>query len=151
MTQVYPRAKVYDRVVEFVFPYVPAMVEALKRVPAHARNYDPATKVWMVREPYVRQALDHFKRYFPHAMITDGGARHSAPPPPPPTAPVASPHATLFLLPSAPLEVIEAAYKALVKLHHPDRLPEPEKATGNATLARINVAYAQITAGRRAS
>jgi len=52
------------------------------------------------------------------------------------------------VLPSAPREVIEASYKALVKMFHPDRLPEPERARGNAVLAKINVAFAQLTGGR---
>ncbi len=50
--------------------------------------------------------------------------------------------------PWAPREVIDASYRALVKKYHPDRLPELERAQGNERLAKINVAYAQLTGGR---
>jgi curved DNA-binding protein CbpA len=57
----------------------------------------------------------------------------------------------LFLLPGAPPEVIDAAYRALVKLNHPDLLPEPQRAAGNEKMKLLNTAYAQLTAGRKAS
>jgi curved DNA-binding protein CbpA len=44
--------------------------------------------------------------------------------------------------------VVDATYRALVKMYHPDRLPEPERDGANATLAKFNVAYAQVTGGR---
>jgi hypothetical protein len=37
------------------------------------------------------------------------------------TTSAAGPHAVLFVLPTAPWEVVEAAYKALVFKTHPDR------------------------------
>jgi hypothetical protein len=151
MASVYPTATRTDQGVRLAFPYDPEMVDGLKAIPAHARTYSPETKVWAVREPYVEQVVNLLLKHFPHATVVGERARQSAPPPPPPKAPTVGPHAALFLLPSAPPEVVDAAYRALVKIHHPDRLPEPEKATGNATLARINVAYQALTVGRRAS
>lgn len=41
---------------------------------------------------------------------------------PEPSAPPSSDHAVLFVLPSAPPEVIRAAYKALATLYHPDKI-----------------------------
>ncbi|HEY8601377.1 MAG TPA: hypothetical protein VIL85_23320 [Thermomicrobiales bacterium] len=143
----YPTATQGLGCTRFAFPFNGAMVEEIKAVPVAYRNYDPATRIWTVSAPYADRVLDRFLRRFPGAdVIDDRGARSSAPPPPP-KAP-ATPHATLYVLPSAPREVIEASYKALVKKYHPDRLPEPERAHGNAVLARINVAYAQLTGGR---
>lgn len=49
-----------------------------------------------------------------------------------------SPYSVLHLLPSAPIEVVEAAYKALAKLHHPDVGGEVE------TMQSINSAYREI-------
>jgi hypothetical protein len=48
-------------------------------------------------------------------------------------------HAMLGVLPDAPLEVIDAAYRALAKKHHPDR------GTGDTEkMQEINAAYARI-------
>ncbi len=143
----YPTATQGLGFTRFAFPFNGAMVDEIKAVPVAFRNYDPATRIWTVSAPYAKRILDLFLRRFPGAdVIDDKGARSSASPPPPKA--LATPHATLYVLPSAPREVIEASYKALVKKYHPDRLPEPERAQGNAVLARINVAYAQLTGGR---
>ncbi len=49
-----------------------------------------------------------------------------------------TPHARLHLTSDAPPEVVDAAYRALAKIHHPDR-------GGNQELMKaINVAYDQI-------
>jgi hypothetical protein len=151
MAGVYPSATRTDHGVRLVFPYDIEMVEGVKAIPAHARTYSPESKVWTVRDPYIDRAIALLLKHFPHATVIGERARHSAPPPPPPPKPQYAAHSVLYLLPSAPPEVVDAAYRALVKLHHPDRLPEPEKAAGNTTLARINVAYAQLTAGRKIS
>lgn len=151
MANVYPTATEKLGRTEFLFPYDPAMVEDMKGVPVAYRTYDPDKRLWTISVPYAGRVLDLFLRRFPHATVNayDTRGRDSAPPPPPPKAPVTTPHAALYVLPTAPREVIEAAYRALVKKHHPDRLPEPERAQGNERLARINVAYAQLTGGRR--
>ena len=152
MASVYPQATCIDGAVRLVFPYEPRMVEELKVFPAFARAYNPATKAWTIHEPYVERAINLFLRHFPHGDVFGEAerARYSAPPPPPFIRPqAAGPHATLFLLPTAPQEVIEAAYKALVKLHHPDRLPEPQRAAGTEKMKAINTAYAQLTTGER--
>lgn len=150
MAHVYPTATEKLGRTEFLFPYDPAMVEDCKAVPVAYRSYDPDKRLWTISAPYANRVLDLFLRRFPHATVNRYGTRgrDSASPPPPPKAPVTTPHATLYVLPTAPREVIEAAYRALVKKHHPDRLPEPERAQGNERLARINVAYAQLTGGR---
>lgn len=49
------------------------------------------------------------------------------------------PHATLFVTPNAPIEVVRAAYKALAKLHHPDFGGSQER------MIAINQAYEAIT------
>jgi hypothetical protein len=52
-----------------------------------------------------------------------------------------NPHATLFVLPNAPIEVVQAAYRALAKLYHPDFGGPPER------MIAINQAYEEITGG----
>lgn len=49
------------------------------------------------------------------------------------------PHAKLYLLPTAPLEVVRAAHRALASLHHPDVGGDPER------MIEINAAYDEIT------
>lgn len=52
------------------------------------------------------------------------------------------PHATLYLLPSAPLEVVRAAHRALAALHHPDVGGNEER------MVEINLAYDEIMGNR---
>lgn len=145
----FPTATRHADRIELAFPFEQALVDGLRSFPAHARSYNPATRVWTVRAPHDERALALFFRFFPGAVVFGERSRHSAPPPPSTLPSAPGPHATLHVLPSAPREVIDAAYRALVKQHHPDRLPAPERAGGNAALARINVAYAQLTGGQR--
>lgn len=84
------------------------------------------------------------------------------PPPPPPPPPRDDPprwrfsgqdrhYATLHLLPSAPRQVVEAAYRALAKLHHPDLAPVERKEAATTTMQAVNEAYRALTndGGRR--
>ena len=47
---------------------------------------------------------------------------------------------------SAPRELIDSAYRTLVKLHHPDRLPVPERDRGHRRMVEINGAYEALHA-----
>lgn len=49
-----------------------------------------------------------------------------------------TPHATLYVMYDAPIEVIQAAYRALAKLHHPDFGGDPTR------MMEINRAYAAL-------
>ena len=106
-----------DGNVEISFPYDARLVEALKaEIPRYARSYDADDKSWTVAAPYAALAIDLLRRRFPDARIERPGAR-------PGTAPqdgTARPFAVLHLLPSAPPELVEGAYKILAKLSHPD-------------------------------
>ena len=53
--------------------------------------------------------------------------------------PKASPYEMLYLMDSAPIEVVKAAYKALALLHHPDRGGQVER------FQQIKEAYEAIT------
>ena len=134
------------------FPYHPIFVAEIKGcVPSWARSYEPATKTWVVATPYDGPIIERMAAWWPDLLIRaghPGSERREAPPLTPPVQ-AETPHATLHVLQSAPREVIDAAYRALVKLHHPDRLPTPARAGGNAALARINVAYERLTGGQR--
>jgi hypothetical protein len=130
-------------------------------IPATLRGYTPATRQWFIDE----DATTHMRRWLSYAetMIGArvewiGGATYGdsesyadyepeCPPPlntPPPARPkpkAVDPYVTLHLLPSAPPEVVKAAYKALATLHHPD------KPGGDGERMRvINAAYRRLAA-----
>ncbi len=119
------------------FPFNRGLVEALKReVPAYARSYEPATKAWTVNQPYIATAGALVEATFADVEVIDfRGARSSAPPPR--TTPRTEYH-VLHLQPSAPPELVEAAYRTLTKLYHPDRGGDTE------TMAAINAAVSVI-------
>lgn len=95
------------------FPYDPYLIEALKReIPAHAREYDPTLKAWTVGPVYAAVALELLRAIFPDAEIDGSGAgqRDAA----------GDAWAVLHLRPTAPPQLVEAAYRCLARLHHPD-------------------------------
>ena len=106
------------------------LLDAFKRaITPTWRRYDPHSKVWKVSvlaaaelEVFVQRAELHGVEVIWRTL----NARRRA-------------HfATLHLLPSAPAAVVSAAYKALARLHHPDRGGDH-----NAML-RINRAYEEL-------
>ena len=110
------------------------------------RYYDPGTRKWVVGEP----ATESFRHWLSYARATFGaqvqwiGETYEDPEaewtPPKPKPKAGDPYQTLHLLPSAPPEVVKAAYKALATLHHPDKGGETE------VMQRINDAYGRLLA-----
>lgn len=88
-----------------------ATVKAL--VPPVYREWDPLQKVWIVDPPYAEQVVRLTERVFGSASGPHNpkNSRPAAP---------SDPHVTLHLLPSAPPELIDSAYRCLARLHHPD-------------------------------
>jgi hypothetical protein len=104
--------------IELRFPYNAGLVELLKsEIPAYARSYDPDDKTWTVTSAYAARAVDLLLKHFPDARIERPGARLGSTP----QHSIARPFAVLHLLPSAPPELVDAAYRTLAKLAHPDR------------------------------
>jgi hypothetical protein len=119
------------------FPYNAHLVERLKTIPAYYRSYSPADKSWCIRPSYADVAIDFLRAFFPDARIHDANSR---PPEPEPIRRTGQTFALLHLLPSAPGELIEAAYRCLAKLHHPDAGGTHE------TMREINDAYSTLKA-----
>ncbi len=106
-----------------------ALIEALKNfVSPVYRRYEPATRKWVVGEP----AAESFRHWLSYARATFGaqvqwiGEAYEDPesewtPPKRERPKPSDPYVTLHLLPSAPPEVVKAAYRALATLHHPDK------------------------------
>ena len=111
--------------VDIGFPYHAGLVAALKSgIPSYGRSYDPATKVWSVGASYADLAVGLLRRFFPDARIER--PRASARP---------DEHfRVLHLLPSAPPQLIDGAYRVLARLHHPDAGGDPE------VMRRLNAA-----------
>ena len=112
-------ARLWDGSVRLTFPYAAELVDALKAtVPGYARRYDPATRAWTITPAYAHVASQLMHDVFPDVEIVDhtaagsgfdrgGDPREAA-------------LVVLHLRPSAPPELVDAAYRCLAKLHHPD-------------------------------
>jgi hypothetical protein len=119
-------------------------VESLKSyIRADRRGYDPQAKYWHIDEGAelsFRKWLDYARSSL-HARIEwEGESDYESEPQPPPKSwqqqsVYLGPYNTLHLLPSAPPELIKAAYKCLAMKYHPDH--------GGSTQAmqKINEAY----------
>jgi hypothetical protein len=99
-------------------PFDPVFVPAFKAViPWDAREWDGARKVWYVDQAFADVVIDLAQQH--GALVTDKrpvAVAESAQVPPALRAACA----LLCITPGAPLQVAEAAYKALAKRHHPD-------------------------------
>lgn len=97
------------------FPYSAYVVERLKaEVPPPCREYDPARKLWTIYPPYIGPAVAIIRSAYPDAEIEDAAAPTITPPAIDPD------FAELHLLPTAPPELIDVAYRTLARIHHPD-------------------------------
>lgn len=120
---------------ELRFSYNAWAVEQLKaRIPSSFRSWDPDARCWTVDEPYVDQALGILRNVFSTVHIVDervpkagasAGRGESA-------------FTALHLLPTAPKELIDAAYRCLARLYHPDAGGDTSK------MQAINLAYEQL-------
>jgi hypothetical protein len=109
-----------DGAVALRFPYDAEFISRLKdEIPASARTYDPETKTWTVRPAFAERAVALMRETF--AAVVEYGADRTATSPPDPTRRDDPDLAVLHLLPSAPPELIETAYRCLSKLCHPDK------------------------------
>ena len=113
------------------FPYSRRLVERLKRqVPSHSRVYAPDEKTWTVTADYAARAVRLLLAEYPYALVE----RPRTSVQPNSIRPTDHALAELHLLPSAPPELIEIAYRTLARLHHPDVGGDAE------TMKRLNAA-----------
>ncbi len=121
-------------------PYKANFVAAIKeKIPQDYRYWDKDEKVWKVSYTYEDELIGLCETYY--SDIAKYGERryNTAVIQPSPT------YQTLYLLPTAPKEVVLAAYRALSKLYHPD-ISKDSNATEK--MKRINTAFDEIM-GRR--
>jgi hypothetical protein len=87
-------------------------------IPFRFRTYDSRDKTWMVEPAYADLAIELLLKHFPDAEVprrprtsrtaaaeTDGDAQFQV----------------FHLLPTAPPELVRAAYRTLAKIFHPDK------------------------------
>jgi len=110
--------------------------------PFSYRRFDSDTKQWSVHVSKIALVVAYAKTQFdtidysalPGDVQIEIAARASGRVKKGPSV-QSSPYDVLHLLPSAPFEVVKAAYKALALLHHPDRGGDEE------VFKEINAAY----------
>jgi len=118
--------------------------------PMAYREYDPESRRWRVHLSKLPLALNFARRYFAQVdyrnlpewvQVLVAAAKGTSEAPPTLERPLRAPegpYSVLCVLPTAPWEVVRAAYKALCLLHHPDRGGNTED------LQRINGAFAEL-------
>jgi hypothetical protein len=124
-------------------------IDTLKSsITSDMRSYNPATREWFVDEDAagrMRRWLEYCRANLHAEVEWLDGETYEDPEaewtPPKPERPKASdPYVTLHLLPSAPPEVVKAAYRALAVLNHPDKGGDEE------AMKRLNEAYGRLLA-----
>jgi hypothetical protein len=125
-----------DGRVALAFPYDRGAVTALKvGIPARERGYSRATRVWTVSAPWAERAVALLRFHFSDVDVIRQGRGGEQPAP----LRAADPSfAELHLLPSAPPELVEAAYRMLARLNHPDVGGDAERMTA------LNLAYDEL-------
>ena len=131
-----PRIVRRDGAATLTFPFDAWLVDALKaEIPGHARTYAPDTRAWTIAPAYAGIAIRLMYQAFTDVEVIDAAAgpgfdrggdpREAA-------------LVVLHLRPTAPPELVDAAYKCLARLHHPDR------GGSTATMQAINAAADRI-------
>ena len=135
----------WDGATELRFPYHPGLIEALKlSIPAHAREWNPGSKTWIVSAAYTPIGVRLLRDVFPDATISGDRTAPPPPRPPEPLRPSDRLFAALHLQPTAPPELVLAAFKCLAKLHHPDRAPIADRDRAHRAMIETNNAYDEI-------
>lgn len=131
--------------VRLLGPNSKPFMEYLKyRVKVDRRRYDAGTRAWMVHWRELRDVVAVARGYFQQidwsTLPTEwqmylAGAEFNAPV----NEEISeNPFSVLFVTEDAPIEVVKAAYKALVQVHHPD------VGGSTAAMTELNQAYEKI-------
>jgi hypothetical protein len=122
-------------------PYRKPFVDRLKEsIPADYREWRPDEKVWMIEFGYHQIAIRLFEMFYPDGEVQSATTHQRHRTTTASHAPVSidPDRRLLYVNNDAPQEVVSAAYRALSKLHHPDR-------GGDLTrMQQLNDAYARL-------
>lgn len=116
-------------------PYHAGFIAALKeQIRFPYRRWDPTERVWIIDSLFEHELVELCLTYF------DDYREHR----PHQTQSVTAPpeaFTTLYVTADAPMPVIEAAYRALCKLWHPDISSDPD---ASERMKAINLAYQRV-------
>lgn len=126
---------------ECTIPFHRGLVEAWKEaIPWRSRGYDPDTRAWRFLPGFQEIAIRLLLQHFPDAELPSSRYQRT-----PHATPAGTDHfAVLHLLPSAPAQLVDAAYRTLAKLCHPD------VGGSDATMRRLTEAHQTLSRGLRA-
>jgi hypothetical protein len=109
--------RIWDGSYRVTFPFDRDVVEGIKNiVPVHSRTYDPDEKAWYISPAYRDVIQELLEAVF---IDVEMDSERTTSPPPSDRAPRTE-YTVLHLLPSAPPELVESAYKCLSRMYHPD-------------------------------
>ncbi len=109
-----------------------------QEIPRSYRRFDGEQRCWVVDhicQSKLENWLGRMQREINASVVYKKQT-----PLPGPLVPLTNAYATLHLLPTAPPELIKAAYRCLALMNHPDRGGNTE------SMQQINSAYAQLSA-----
>jgi hypothetical protein len=116
-------------------PFNAGFVTDLKdMIPSRKRSWDPDDKSWWVHADYALVAIEICEMWFHDVRVKDMAAVSSGQHDPD--------YTTLHLLPSAPWPVVDAAYRQLARIHHPDAGGDTEG------MQKINAAFDRVKSKR---
>lgn len=152
-----------------ITPYVPEFLAEMKAgIPHYAREYDPDSRHWLIDADQEGELRDILETWFEIVTVVSeaealrreqaarkaaaAGATTNAPPPRGGTGhgsdecarivrSVWREEAVLYLLPGAPKAVVDAAYRAVARLTHPD----VNGSDKHADMVKVNLAYEAIS------
>jgi hypothetical protein len=125
------------------FPYSRRFADFLKMgvTPLSYRKFDPIIKKWSVHVSKIPLVVKFGRRFFVHVdysslpediqirlvqLLLNDDYRSELRSGPASSVAAKTPHQVLYLLPTAPPEVVKASYRVLAGLHHPDHGGSPE-------------------------
>ncbi len=109
-------------------PYDEAFIQAFKHdIPYMDREWVRHLKAWIVEAKHLKKLVSLCEVYWPGEVYVSTGDS------------MADIYATMYLTVEAPLYVVEAVYRALVKKLHPDINPG-----GHEEMTKVNLAYQKI-------
>jgi hypothetical protein len=110
-------------------PYDKGFTDSLKTsLPSKKRIWDANDKCWYVVKDQFDRLSHLMGQYFDDVLLFDFPAQEVS----------TDAWAVLHLTPNAPMQVVQAAYKALAKMHHSDLGGDDE------LMKAVNVSYKQI-------
>jgi hypothetical protein len=107
-------------------------------IPYPGREWDSERKIWIVEPVYATTAIRLMRDSFGEVMVEDTRQEQRDPFQAPNTSTIDPDCKALFILPTAPRCVVDAAYRALAREYHPDR------GGVTSTMQALNATYERV-------